>query len=146
MITQLWVLTGDKQETAINIGYSSQLLTDDLADILIIEGSGAQEVRGAWRIFFEERRFFFFQGIKGFFFRGKKVFFFKEKRCFFFFQRKKVFFQSKFFYLEEQSFLFFRGKKFFQVRQKRVGFFSRNKNPTRFCKNKTFRIFYFFCK
>ena len=27
---KLWVLTGDKQETAINIGYSSNLLTDEL--------------------------------------------------------------------------------------------------------------------
>ena len=27
---KIWVLTGDKQETAINIGYSCQLLSDDL--------------------------------------------------------------------------------------------------------------------
>ena len=29
---KIWVLTGDKQETAINIGYSCQLLTDDLVE------------------------------------------------------------------------------------------------------------------
>ena len=27
---KIWVLTGDKQETAINIGYSCQLLSDEL--------------------------------------------------------------------------------------------------------------------
>ena len=27
---KIWVLTGDKQETAINIGYSSQLITPDM--------------------------------------------------------------------------------------------------------------------
>lgn len=36
---KLWVLTGDKQETAINIGYSCHLLTDDLMeDPFIIDG------------------------------------------------------------------------------------------------------------
>ena len=36
---KIWVLTGDKQETAINIGYSCQLLTDDLAEEpFIIDG------------------------------------------------------------------------------------------------------------
>ena len=34
---KIWVLTGDKQETAINIGYSCKLLRDDL-EILICEG------------------------------------------------------------------------------------------------------------
>ncbi|XP_023245345.1 phospholipid-transporting ATPase ID [Copidosoma floridanum] len=34
---KLWVLTGDKQETAINIGYSCQLLTDDLTDVFIVD-------------------------------------------------------------------------------------------------------------
>ncbi|XP_065672695.1 phospholipid-transporting ATPase ID isoform X3 [Hydra vulgaris] len=33
---KIWVLTGDKQETAINIGYSSMLLTDNLIDVFII--------------------------------------------------------------------------------------------------------------
>ncbi|XP_011344588.1 phospholipid-transporting ATPase ID isoform X7 [Ooceraea biroi] len=36
---KLWVLTGDKQETAINIGYSCQLLTDDLTDVFVIDGT-----------------------------------------------------------------------------------------------------------
>ena len=31
----MWVLTGDKIETAINIGYSCQLLTEDLMKIVI---------------------------------------------------------------------------------------------------------------
>lgn len=34
---QLWVLTGDKIETAINIGYSCKLLTPDY-EIVIIDG------------------------------------------------------------------------------------------------------------
>ncbi|KAK4285230.1 hypothetical protein QN277_001957 [Acacia crassicarpa] len=32
---QVWVLTGDKQETAISIGYSSKLLTGDMTQIII---------------------------------------------------------------------------------------------------------------
>ena len=34
----VWVLTGDKQETAINIGYSSQLLTDEQHEPFIVDG------------------------------------------------------------------------------------------------------------
>ncbi|KAL9879573.1 ATPase phospholipid transporting 8B isoform 10-T11 [Glossina fuscipes fuscipes] len=41
---KIWVLTGDKQETAINIGYSCQLLTDDLADVFIVDGTTLYEV------------------------------------------------------------------------------------------------------
>ncbi|XP_074033598.1 ATPase phospholipid transporting 8B isoform X2 [Leptinotarsa decemlineata] len=41
---KIWVLTGDKQETAINIGYSCQLLTDDLVDIFIVDASSYDEV------------------------------------------------------------------------------------------------------
>lgn len=41
---KLWVLTGDKQETAINIGYSCQLLTDEMVDIFTIEGWEYDEV------------------------------------------------------------------------------------------------------
>ncbi|KYO35829.1 hypothetical protein Y1Q_0024441 [Alligator mississippiensis] len=41
---KLWVLTGDKQETAVNIGYSCNLLYDDMADIFIIEGSTSSDV------------------------------------------------------------------------------------------------------
>lgn len=32
---KVWVLTGDKQETAISIGYSSKLLTNDMTQIII---------------------------------------------------------------------------------------------------------------
>ncbi|KAJ6220049.1 hypothetical protein RDWZM_005861 [Blomia tropicalis] len=42
---KLWVLTGDKQETAINIGYSCQLLTDDMVDVFVIEGWEFDEVK-----------------------------------------------------------------------------------------------------
>lgn len=42
---KLWVLTGDKQETAINIGYSCQLLTDDMVDIFIVDGMDFEEVQ-----------------------------------------------------------------------------------------------------
>lgn len=36
---KIWVLTGDKQETAVNIGYSCQLLTDELyEEPFIIDG------------------------------------------------------------------------------------------------------------
>ena len=31
----MWVLTGDKQETAINIGLTSRLLTDETVQIII---------------------------------------------------------------------------------------------------------------
>ena len=41
---KLWVLTGDKQETAINIGYSCQLLTDDMIDIFTVEGWDYEDV------------------------------------------------------------------------------------------------------
>lgn len=41
---KIWVLTGDKQETAINIGYSCQLLTDELIDIFIIDGMHPDDV------------------------------------------------------------------------------------------------------
>ncbi len=37
---KIWVLTGDKQETAINIGYSCQLLSDELIEEpFIIDGN-----------------------------------------------------------------------------------------------------------
>ncbi|XP_057312716.1 probable phospholipid-transporting ATPase IA isoform X2 [Hydractinia symbiolongicarpus] len=42
---KIWVLTGDKQETAINIGYSCRLLRDEL-NLLICEGKSPTEVRG----------------------------------------------------------------------------------------------------
>nr|XP_019784852.1 probable phospholipid-transporting ATPase IM isoform X2 [Tursiops truncatus] len=42
---KIWVLTGDKQETAINIGYACNMLTDDMHDVFIIAGNTAVEVR-----------------------------------------------------------------------------------------------------
>ncbi|CAG5116517.1 unnamed protein product, partial [Candidula unifasciata] len=41
---KIWVLTGDKQETAINIGYSCRLLTDEMEDPFIIDGDTEEEV------------------------------------------------------------------------------------------------------
>ncbi|XP_020951536.1 probable phospholipid-transporting ATPase IM isoform X8 [Sus scrofa] len=42
---KIWVLTGDKQETAINIGYACNMLTDDMNEVFIIAGNTATEVR-----------------------------------------------------------------------------------------------------
>ncbi|XP_072353195.1 phospholipid-transporting ATPase ID [Scyliorhinus torazame] len=42
---KIWVLTGDKQETAVNIGYACNMLHEDMNKIFIIEGSSAEEVR-----------------------------------------------------------------------------------------------------
>ncbi|XP_075788958.1 phospholipid-transporting ATPase ID isoform X2 [Pelodiscus sinensis] len=41
---KIWVLTGDKQETAVNIGYSCNMLHDDMKDVFIIEGSSSEDV------------------------------------------------------------------------------------------------------
>eukprot|EP00731_Ephydatia_muelleri_P016058 Em0009g482a len=41
---KIWVLTGDKQETAINIGYSSKLLTDDMT-LFIVDKDTDEGVR-----------------------------------------------------------------------------------------------------
>ncbi|CAE1294791.1 E7.6.2.1 [Acanthosepion pharaonis] len=41
---KIWVLTGDKQETAINIGYSCKLLTDEMEEIFIVDGEEYEEV------------------------------------------------------------------------------------------------------
>ncbi|OQV17784.1 Phospholipid-transporting ATPase ID [Hypsibius exemplaris] len=38
---KIWVLTGDKLETAINIGYSCKLLTDDMREVFIIDADDA---------------------------------------------------------------------------------------------------------
>lgn len=40
-------------ETAINIGYSCQLLTDDLADVFVVDGSTFEEVEKQLRKFKE---------------------------------------------------------------------------------------------
>uniref|UniRef100_A0A8D0H695 Phospholipid-transporting ATPase n=1 Tax=Sphenodon punctatus TaxID=8508 RepID=A0A8D0H695_SPHPU len=42
---KIWVLTGDKQETAMNIGYSCHMLTDAMNEIFIVTGHTAIEVR-----------------------------------------------------------------------------------------------------
>lgn len=42
---KLWVLTGDKQETAENIGYSCNLLREEMNDIFIVSESSQEEVR-----------------------------------------------------------------------------------------------------
>lgn len=42
---KLWVLTGDKRETAENIGYSANLL-DRMMDVVHIKGRSAEEVEG----------------------------------------------------------------------------------------------------
>ena len=40
---KLWVLTGDKNETAINIGYSCNLLDNDM-ELFIIDKSSTKEI------------------------------------------------------------------------------------------------------
>ncbi|XP_044065257.1 phospholipid-transporting ATPase ID isoform X2 [Siniperca chuatsi] len=42
---KIWVLTGDKQETAVNIGYSCKMLKDDMTEVFIISGHTVQSVR-----------------------------------------------------------------------------------------------------
>ncbi|XP_039347593.1 probable phospholipid-transporting ATPase IM isoform X2 [Mauremys reevesii] len=42
---KIWVLTGDKQETAMNIGYSCHMLTDTMNEIFIVAGHTVTEVR-----------------------------------------------------------------------------------------------------
>ncbi|XP_017962612.1 phospholipid-transporting ATPase ID isoform X1 [Drosophila navojoa] len=55
---KIWVLTGDKQETAINIGYSCQLLTDELVDVFIVDGNSVEEVEKQLRQFKESIKIF----------------------------------------------------------------------------------------
>ncbi|XP_046677683.1 phospholipid-transporting ATPase ID isoform X2 [Homalodisca vitripennis] len=40
---KIWVLTGDKQETAVNVGYSCQLLDDDM-ELMVVDGDSTVEV------------------------------------------------------------------------------------------------------
>ncbi|KAG8131363.1 hypothetical protein E2320_017938 [Naja naja] len=47
---KIWVLTGDKQETAVNIGYSCNMLYDAMKDIVIIYGDSCEEVEQQLRI------------------------------------------------------------------------------------------------
>ncbi|XP_044736525.1 probable phospholipid-transporting ATPase IM isoform X3 [Chrysoperla carnea] len=53
---KLWVLTGDKQETAINIGYSCHLLNDDMIELFIVDGVTHEEVEQQLRQFRESIR------------------------------------------------------------------------------------------
>ncbi|XP_052869417.1 phospholipid-transporting ATPase ID [Anopheles cruzii] len=53
---KIWVLTGDKQETAINIGYSCQLLTDDMVDVFVIDGLTKPEVEQQLRKYMDSLR------------------------------------------------------------------------------------------
>ncbi|KAJ6664063.1 hypothetical protein lerEdw1_008278 [Lerista edwardsae] len=41
---KIWILTGDKQETAMNIGYSCRILTDFMDEIFIVAGQTEMEV------------------------------------------------------------------------------------------------------
>ncbi|XP_077570328.1 phospholipid-transporting ATPase ID-like isoform X2 [Stigmatopora nigra] len=42
---KIWVLTGDKQETAENIGYSCNLLREEMNDVFVISGNSAEDVK-----------------------------------------------------------------------------------------------------
>ncbi|KAJ3604631.1 hypothetical protein NHX12_029371 [Muraenolepis orangiensis] len=42
---KIWVLTGDKQETAENIGYSCNLLREEMNQVFVISGTTPEEVR-----------------------------------------------------------------------------------------------------
>ncbi|XP_076059333.1 ATPase phospholipid transporting 8B isoform X2 [Oratosquilla oratoria] len=53
---KIWVLTGDKQETAINIGYSCQLLTDEMVDVFIVDAHTGPDVEAQLQKFREEIR------------------------------------------------------------------------------------------
>ncbi|KAK0400357.1 hypothetical protein QR680_003461 [Steinernema hermaphroditum] len=41
---KIWVLTGDKMETAINIGYSCRLLTEEMKEVFVVNGKEEKEV------------------------------------------------------------------------------------------------------
>lgn len=44
---KIWVLTGDKQETAINIGYSCRLLTENMREVKTFLNASMQCLRKA---------------------------------------------------------------------------------------------------
>ncbi|XP_075435647.1 phospholipid-transporting ATPase ID-like isoform X2 [Ascaphus truei] len=46
---KIWVLTGDKQETAENIGYACNMLQDEMNEVFIIKGCSPEEVMGELR-------------------------------------------------------------------------------------------------
>ncbi|XP_072228680.1 phospholipid-transporting ATPase ID-like [Leuresthes tenuis] len=43
---KIWVLTGDKQETAENIGYSCNMLREEMKEVFIVAANTAEGVRG----------------------------------------------------------------------------------------------------
>uniref|UniRef100_A0A673GU64 Phospholipid-transporting ATPase n=1 Tax=Sinocyclocheilus rhinocerous TaxID=307959 RepID=A0A673GU64_9TELE len=45
---KIWVLTGDKQETAENIGYSCNMLREEMKEIFIVASNTAEEVDGEY--------------------------------------------------------------------------------------------------
>uniref|UniRef100_A0A7M4F6L7 Phospholipid-transporting ATPase n=1 Tax=Crocodylus porosus TaxID=8502 RepID=A0A7M4F6L7_CROPO len=47
---KIWVLTGDKPETAVNIGYSCKMLTDDMTEVFVVTGHTVLEVREELRV------------------------------------------------------------------------------------------------
>ncbi|XP_036068211.1 probable phospholipid-transporting ATPase IM isoform X3 [Oryzias melastigma] len=42
---KIWVLTGDKQETAVNIAYSCNMLRDDTTEVFVVSGHTLMEVQ-----------------------------------------------------------------------------------------------------
>ncbi|CAN9512852.1 unnamed protein product [Ophioblennius macclurei] len=42
---KIWVLTGDKQETAENIGYSCNLLREEMSEVFVVAGNSVDDVR-----------------------------------------------------------------------------------------------------
>ncbi|XP_029915308.1 phospholipid-transporting ATPase ID [Myripristis murdjan] len=42
---KIWVLTGDKQETAENIGYSCNMLREEMNDVFVVSGNTPDDVR-----------------------------------------------------------------------------------------------------
>jgi phospholipid-translocating ATPase len=49
---KIWVLTGDKLETAINIGYSCKLLTDEMREVFIIDADDVAGVQDQLEVHF----------------------------------------------------------------------------------------------
>ena len=41
---KIWVLTGDKQETAVNIGYSCHLLSDTMKELFVVAAYEKEKV------------------------------------------------------------------------------------------------------
>uniref|UniRef100_H2YBK3 Phospholipid-transporting ATPase n=1 Tax=Ciona savignyi TaxID=51511 RepID=H2YBK3_CIOSA len=51
---KIWVLTGDKQETAVNIGYSCNMLTEEMKNVFIISGYTFEEVESEIKQAYED--------------------------------------------------------------------------------------------